>query len=73
MIWTVPRPEIDPGEARLELARRYLHVFGPTTRGAFAKLAGIGTAEGRAAFEALVGEVLRAGAVCRHSPARLGP
>ena len=31
VIWTVPRPEIDPGEARLELARRYLHVFGPTT------------------------------------------
>src|SRR5438067_8137782 len=24
-IWTVPRPQIDPHQARLELARRYLH------------------------------------------------
>ena len=58
VIWTVPRPEIDPGEARLELARRYLHVFGPTTPAAFTKWAGIGTPEGRAAFEALAGEVM---------------
>jgi hypothetical protein len=28
-IWTVPAPEVDPLDARLELARRYLHVFGP--------------------------------------------
>ena len=33
VIWTVPPPEIEPGEARLELARRYLRVFGPGTRG----------------------------------------
>ena len=58
VIWTVPRPEIDPGEARLELARRYLHVFGPTTAPAFAKWAGIGAAEGRAAFDSLAGEVV---------------
>lgn len=58
VIWTVPRPEIDPGEARLELARRCLHVFGPTTSAAFAKWAGIGAAEGRAAFDALAGEVV---------------
>ena len=30
-VWTVPRPEIDPVEARRELAIRYLQVFGPTT------------------------------------------
>jgi hypothetical protein len=53
VIWTVPRPEIDPLEARRELARRYLHVYGPTTPPAFAKWAGIGSAEGRAAFDAL--------------------
>jgi hypothetical protein len=58
VIWTVPRPEIQPPEARLELARRYLHVFGPTTPAAFAKWAGIGSAEGRAAFEGLAGEVM---------------
>ncbi len=39
-VWTVPPPEIDPGEARLELAPRYLHVFGPTTPAAFGEWAG---------------------------------
>jgi Winged helix DNA-binding domain len=58
VIWSVPRPEIDPREARLELARRYLHVFGPTTHSAFAKWAGIGSVEGRAAFEALAEEIM---------------
>jgi winged helix DNA-binding protein len=53
VIWTVPRPEIDPLEARRELARRYLQVYGPTTPAAFAKWAGIGSAESRAAFDAL--------------------
>ena len=52
-IWTVPRPPIDPHEARLELARRYLHVFGPMTPAAFAQWAGIGPREGIAAFDAL--------------------
>jgi hypothetical protein len=56
-IWTVPALQVDPGEARLELARRYLHVFGPTTPEAFAGWAGIGEAGGRAAFEALASEV----------------
>jgi Winged helix DNA-binding domain len=53
VIWTVPPPGIDPLEARLELARRYLHVFGPTTAAAFAKWAGISGRSGRAAFDAL--------------------
>src|ERR1700736_4087735 len=26
-VWSVPAPEVDPREARLELARRYVHVF----------------------------------------------
>jgi hypothetical protein len=52
-VWTVPGPDVDPREARLELARRYLRVFGPTTGAAFAKWAGIGPREGPAAFEAL--------------------
>jgi hypothetical protein len=52
-IWTLPPPEVDPGDARLELARRYLHIFGPTTPEAFAEWAGIGSPRGRAAFEAL--------------------
>jgi winged helix DNA-binding protein len=52
-IWTVPPPEIGAQEARLELARRYLHVFGPTTPEAFADWAGISTRGGIGAFEAL--------------------
>jgi len=50
---SVPAPEIDPLQARLELARRYLHVFGPTTPGSFATWAGMGSPQSRVAFEAL--------------------
>jgi hypothetical protein len=49
-IWSVPPPNVDPDEARLELARRYLHVFGPTTPAAFAQWAGIRPARGRETF-----------------------
>ena len=52
-VWTVPRPQIDPLDARVELARRYLHVFGPTTAGSFVRWAGIGSRQGVEAFEAL--------------------
>jgi hypothetical protein len=52
-IWTVPRPEVDPLAARRELARRYLHVFGPTTPASFATWAGIGPADAAVAFNAL--------------------
>jgi len=56
-VWTLPPPEIDPFDARLELARRYLHVYGPTTSAAFAKWAGITARMGAAAFEALAGSL----------------
>jgi DNA glycosylase AlkZ-like len=52
-IWTAPPPEIEPQEARSELARRYLHVFGPATPAAFATWGGIGEREARATFDAL--------------------
>ncbi len=52
-IWNVPAPEMKPQEARLELARRYLQVFGPATPEAFATWAGIGLSSGIAAFERL--------------------
>ena len=52
-VWTVPPPQVDPANARLELARRYLHVFGPTTPTSFARWAGIGPRDGVSAFEAL--------------------
>jgi hypothetical protein len=56
-IWTVPPPEVDPRDARLELARRYLHVFGPATPEAFAEWAGIPARRGSAAFDALRGSL----------------
>jgi hypothetical protein len=52
-IWNVPAPEMDPHEARLELARRYLQVFGPATPEAFARWAGIRPPGAIAAFETL--------------------
>ena len=53
IVWTVPRPDIEPFDARLELARRYVHVLGPATPTTFAEWAGIGDAQGHAAFDAL--------------------
>ena len=41
VIWTVPAPDVDPRDARLELARRYLQVFGPGTAPGFGAWAGI--------------------------------
>src|SRR5688572_12159114 len=57
-IWTVAAPEIDPGEATRELARRYLHVFGPTTADGFARWAGISRRAAAGAFTALEGSLL---------------
>ena len=56
-IWTVPPPAVDPVDARLELARRYLRLFGPSTAAAFAGWAGIPPVRGRAAFETLGGSL----------------
>jgi hypothetical protein len=52
-VWSVPPPDVDPRDARLELARRYLHVYGPATPAAFGVWAGIGPRPAVAAFEAL--------------------
>jgi winged helix DNA-binding protein len=57
VVWTVPPPDIDALEARLELARRYLHIFGPTTPEAFTKWAGISSRQGTAAFDGLNGSL----------------
>ena len=53
VVWTVPPPGVSPAEAQLELARRYLHVFGPATPAEFAQWAGISARAGAAAFEVL--------------------
>jgi len=59
-IWAVPRPSIEPRDARLELGRRYLHVFGPSIPSAFANWAGVGAREARAAFDGLAAELTAA-------------
>jgi hypothetical protein len=53
LVWSVPRPEVDPRDACRELARRYLHVFGPATAASFATWAGLVAAQARSAFDAL--------------------
>jgi hypothetical protein len=53
VVWTVPPPEADPRAARLELARRYLHSYGPATPEGFARWSGIGPRYCAAAFAAL--------------------
>jgi hypothetical protein len=58
LVWTVPPPEIEPGEALLELARRYLHVFGPAGSESFGKWAGIGLRTAAGAFEDLGSELI---------------
>lgn len=52
-VWTVPAPEIEPREARRELARRYLHVLGPGTSTGFSAWAGLGGPAARATFDEL--------------------
>jgi winged helix DNA-binding protein len=53
LVWTVPPPRLSAGDARLELARRYLHVYGPATPEAFRRWAGIRPRSAASAFEAL--------------------
>jgi hypothetical protein len=57
-VWTVAAPEIAPADACRELARRYLHVFGPTTAEGFARWAGISRGAAAAAFASLEGSLL---------------
>jgi hypothetical protein len=60
-IWTVPPPDLDPRDARLELARRYLHVFGPGTPAGFGLWAGIRALGVRTTFDALAGSLTPVG------------
>jgi Winged helix DNA-binding domain len=52
-VWIGPAPDMDPREARLEFARRYLRTYGPATPEAFGEWAGIGGRPAVAAFEEL--------------------
>jgi hypothetical protein len=57
-VWMVPAPAMAPNEARAELARRYLHVFGPGTPESFGEWAGLKPNSAKAAFEALDGSLV---------------
>jgi hypothetical protein len=56
-VWTVPPPDADPRDARLELARRYLHICGPATTAAFGWWSGLGARPAAAVLEALAREL----------------
>jgi hypothetical protein len=58
VIWTVPAADIEPADACRELARRYLHVFGPSTSEPFARWAGISRHSAANAFASLDGALL---------------
>ena len=58
VIWSVPTPKIAPAEARRELARRYLHIFGPATADHFARWAGVSRRSAAGTFAALEGSLL---------------
>ena len=60
-IWAVPPPGVDEVAARRELARRYLHVFGPATAAGFARWAGIAAPTAKRTFEELRDELVRVG------------
>ena len=55
LLWCGPSPKMEPRDARLELARRYLHIFGPSTVASFARWAGIGDREANDAMAGLAG------------------
>ena len=57
-VWTVAPPGIAPADACRELARRYLHVFGPTTVDGFERWAGISRGPAAAAFASLEASLL---------------
>lgn len=58
VVWTVDPPDVDEQEARLDLVRRYLHVFGPGTVAGFSQWAGVKPRAAGATFEALGDEVI---------------
>lgn len=54
----VPRPDVDVDVARVELCRRHVHAFGPTTPAAFAWWAGVSPRDARQTWELLAEELV---------------
>jgi Winged helix DNA-binding domain len=57
-IWEQARPAIEPEAARIELCRRHIRAFGPTTSAVFAWWAGVSQADARHTFDVLAPELL---------------
>ncbi len=60
-LWTTAAPEVEAAAAREDLARRYLHVYGPATADAFARWADVGRAEAATTFRTLAPDLLAVG------------
>jgi len=58
VVWTVVAADLAPADACRDLARRYLHVFGPTTAGGFARWAGVSQRAAVNAFTSLEGSLV---------------
>ena len=56
-IWTIPPPDVEPREARLELARRFFHASGPGAAAGFSSWAGIKPKRAIAIVDDLAGEL----------------
>lgn len=58
-IWLIPveRPDIDPEDARRELARRFLHWLGPATKAQLARWTGVTPADAAATWKAIEPEL----------------
>lgn len=54
----VPAPDMQPADARAELVRRYLHIFGPGTAASFADWAAVSAQSARGTFDAISDELL---------------
>ncbi len=61
LVHTVPEPDIDPLEARRELARRFLHVLGPSTASGFARWAGVPPGQATETFDQLQPNLISVG------------
>ena len=57
-VWTVAAAEIEPADACRELARRYLHIFGPARAEGFARWAGSSRRSATDAFASLEASLL---------------
>jgi hypothetical protein len=57
-VWEHPRPSIDAEAARIELCRRHIHAFGPTTPAAFAWWAGVSSQDAQHSFNVIAPELM---------------